>query len=192
MALIIMFVFLIISATTATPLPTPPSPAAVELQAAYDARRLINSSVWGVVSSLNYKNGNSPFGNILSYSDGGRGTPYFYLTLLDGAIANFSGADARSSLTVGQFALGTCGIQDPQEPSCAKVTLTGLLQKLDPSSKEGKFANATLFERHPRFSKLPPVAKFQLYKLKISEVFVLNTYGDPKYPTVKSYYSVRL
>lgn len=33
---------------------------------------------------------------------------------------------------------------------------------------------------------------FELYKLQIKNVFVLNTYGDPKFPSVSTYLSVKL
>lgn len=66
--------------------------------------------------------------NVVSYSDGlpgqGRGIPYFYLTTLD-PTARDALKDERSSFTLSEFPLGTCGKIDPENPTCAKLTLTG-------------------------------------------------------------------
>ena len=65
---------------------------------------------------------------MVSFSDGlpgkGAGLPYFYLTTLDPTAANAL-KDQRSSLAISEFPIGTCGNIDPENPSCAKITLTG-------------------------------------------------------------------
>lgn len=66
--------------------------------------------------------------NVVSFSDGepgkGRGIPYFYLTTLDPTARNAL-KDQRASLTVSEHPIGTCGKTDPENPTCAKITLTG-------------------------------------------------------------------
>lgn len=66
--------------------------------------------------------------NVVSYSDGlpgeGCGVPYFYLTALD-PTARDALEDQRSSFTLSEFPLGTCGDIDPENPTCSKLTLTG-------------------------------------------------------------------
>lgn len=66
--------------------------------------------------------------NVVSFSDGspdkGRGIPYFYLTTLDPTARNAL-KDQRSSFTISEYAIGTCGKTDPENPSCAKITLVG-------------------------------------------------------------------
>ncbi|KAF9667199.1 hypothetical protein SADUNF_Sadunf16G0308200 [Salix dunnii] len=66
--------------------------------------------------------------NVVSFSDGlpreGSGIPYFYLTTLDPTAKNAL-QDQRSSFTVSEYPLTTCGKKDPENPSCAKITLTG-------------------------------------------------------------------
>ncbi|WVZ81810.1 hypothetical protein U9M48_029149 [Paspalum notatum var. saurae] len=68
------------------------------------------------------------YSNVVSYSDGlpgeGRGIPYFYLTTLD-PTARDALEDERASFTLSEFPLGTCGKIDPENPTCAKLTLTG-------------------------------------------------------------------
>lgn len=64
----------------------------------------------------------------MSFSDGvpgeGSGIPYFYLTTLD-PTARDALTDGRSSFTLSEFPLGSCGKIDPENPTCAKLTLTG-------------------------------------------------------------------
>lgn len=66
--------------------------------------------------------------NVVSFSDGepdkGSGVPYFYLTTLDPTASNAL-KDQRSSFTISEYSIGTCGKKDPENPSCAKITLTG-------------------------------------------------------------------
>lgn len=66
--------------------------------------------------------------NVVSFSDGepgkGSGIPYFYLTTLDPTARN-AGKDQRASLTISEHPIGTCGKVDPENPTCAKITLTG-------------------------------------------------------------------
>lgn len=65
---------------------------------------------------------------MVSFSDGlpgkGKGIPYFYLTALD-PTARDALKDPRASLTVSEHTVGTCGKIDPENPTCAKLTLTG-------------------------------------------------------------------
>ena len=66
--------------------------------------------------------------NVVSFSDGepgkGSGIPYFYLTTLDPTARNAL-KDPRASLTISEHPIGTCGKTDPENPTCAKLTLNG-------------------------------------------------------------------
>lgn len=65
---------------------------------------------------------------MVSFSDGlpgkGGGIPFFYLTTLDPTARNAM-EDERASLTISEYPIGTCGNKDPENPACAKITLTG-------------------------------------------------------------------
>lgn len=65
---------------------------------------------------------------MVSFSDGppskGQGTPYFYLTTLD-PTARYAISDERASFTLSEYPIGTCGKVDPENPTCAKITLIG-------------------------------------------------------------------
>lgn len=70
---------------------------------------------------------------MVSFSDGlpeqGKGIPFFYLTMLD-PTPRYALKDQRSSFTISEYPIGTCGSKDPENPSCAKMTLTGKVQFL--------------------------------------------------------------
>ena len=65
---------------------------------------------------------------MVSFSDGppdkGSGILYFYLTIFDPS-AKDAMKDERSSFAVSEYPLETCGKIDPENPSCARITLIG-------------------------------------------------------------------
>ncbi|KAL2523383.1 Pyridoxamine 5'-phosphate oxidase family protein [Forsythia ovata] len=165
-----------------TPRP-PPNPQ----DAAASARYLIAQSLWGVLSTLAYDMGGAPFGNAVSFADGGIGDPYFYLTFIDPTTANYSLKDQRSSFTVSQHPLQTCGVNDTQLPSCARVTLTGKLIMVDENSDEAGIGKRALFGRHPHFAGLPRSLNFNVFKLQVESVFIINIFKPPRFPKVDDY-----
>ncbi|KAH9603644.1 hypothetical protein KSS87_009220 [Heliosperma pusillum] len=128
--------------------------------------------------------------NVVSFSDGlpgkGAGIPYFYLTALDPTAAN-AFKDQRSSFTLSEYPIGTCGKTDPENPTCAKITLTGKLKLVDGSSKEAEFARSALFAKHREMEDWPKNHNFQIFKLEIGDIFLINWFGGPKPLTVDQY-----
>ncbi|KAJ0428857.1 putative FMN-binding split barrel [Helianthus annuus] len=124
--------------------------------------------------------GGAPFGNVVSFSDGlpdkGTGVTYFYLTTLD-PTARYALKDHRSSFTISEYPLGTCGKADPENPTCSKITLTGKLNEVDAKSKEATTAK-----------NWPKDHNFQVFKLDIEEIFLINYFGGPKPLTVDQYF----
>ncbi|XP_021720169.1 protein CREG1-like [Chenopodium quinoa] len=157
--------------------------------AAY-ARWLVSQSSWGVLNTISPDLGGAPFGNVVSFSDGqpgkGAGVPYFYLTTLDPTAANAL-KDQRSSLAISEYPIGTCGKTDPENPTCAKITLTGKLKLVDANSKEAEFARSALFAKHAEMKGWPESHNFQVYKLDIKNIFMINWFGGPKPLTVDQY-----
>ncbi|XP_051152818.1 uncharacterized protein LOC127266578 [Andrographis paniculata] len=123
------------------------------IQKAAFARWLVRRSSWGVLSTLN-STGGDPFGNVMSYSDGnGTGVPYFYLTVKLDPTGAFAVNNPRASLTVAEYALGSCGSgADPQSPLCSKITLSGKMELLLDDSPEAAKAKEYLFKDHPKLS----------------------------------------
>nr|GMC56958.1 protein CREG1 [Ipomoea batatas]GMC67265.1 protein CREG1 [Ipomoea batatas]GMC73451.1 protein CREG1 [Ipomoea batatas] len=158
--------------------------------AAAFARWLVSQSSWGVLNTIASDLGGAPFGNVVSFSDGppdkSSGTPYFYLTTLD-PTAGYGLKDSRSSFTISEYPLGTCGDKDPENPTCSKITLTGKFKLLDGNPEETQFAQTALFTKHPEMTGWPENHNFQIFKLEIEEIFLINWYGGPKPLTVDQY-----
>ncbi|CAA3032711.1 CREG1 [Olea europaea subsp. europaea] len=159
------------------------------------ARWLVCQNSWGVLSTISNDWGGAPFGNVVSFSDGipdeGKGIPYFYLTALDPTASNAL-KDQRSSLTLSEYNLGTCGKKDPENPTCAKITLIGKLKLLDGDSEETEFARTALFSKHSEMKGWPKSHKFQIFKLDIEDIFLINWYGGPKPLTVDQYLHTKM
>ncbi|XAR51811.1 hypothetical protein NMG60_11006549 [Bertholletia excelsa] len=154
------------------------------------ARWLVSQSSWGVLNTISTDLGGAPFGNVVSFSDGlpekGRGIPYFYLTTLDPTASNAL-KDQRSSFTISEYSIGTCGNADPESPICAKMTLTGKLKVIDRNSCEAEFAKVALFTKHPEMKGWPKDHNFQFFKLEIEDIFLINWFGGRKPITVDEY-----
>ncbi|KAE8658231.1 Pyridoxamine 5'-phosphate oxidase family protein isoform 2 [Hibiscus syriacus] len=129
------------------------------------ARWLVSQSTWGVLSTLSVELEGSPFGNVVSYSDGVPGK--------------------RSGIP--EHPLGTCGDVDPENPNCAKITLTGKTVLLETSLEEWGFAQAALFTMHPEMKWWPTSHGFRIFKLEIENIFIINGPGGPKPLTVDEY-----
>ncbi|XP_052190584.1 uncharacterized protein LOC127800168 isoform X1 [Diospyros lotus] len=158
--------------------------------AAHFARWLASQCSWGVLSTISSDLGGAPFGNVVSFSDGlpdkGLGIPYFYLTTLDPTARN-AFEDPRSSFTISEYPLGTCGKRDPESPACAKMTLTGKLKLVDGNTDEAEFAQTALFTKHPEMKDWPNGHQFQFFKLEIEDVFLVNWFGGHRALTVEQY-----
>ncbi|CAN1272580.1 Protein CREG2 [Linum perenne] len=163
--------------------------------AAATSRWLVSQNSWGVLNTLSTELGGAPFGNVVSFSDGepgkGAGVPYFYLTTLDPTARNAM-KDARSSFTISEYPLGTCGKADPENPTCAKITLTGKLISVEEKSKEAEFARNALFTKHPEMKGWPKGHDFQVYKLVIEDIFLIDWFGGPKPLTVEEYLKAKI
>ncbi|KAG6494369.1 protein CREG1-like [Zingiber officinale] len=160
--------------------------------AAATARWLVAQNSWGVLSTISSELGGSPFGNVVSFSDGvpgeGCGVPYFYLTALD-PTARHALADERSSFTISEFPLGSCGKIDPENPTCAKLTLTGKLKLLDNQTSETEFAQNALFSKHPEMEDWPKGHHFQIFKLLIKDLFLIDWFGGAKPLSPEQYFN---
>ncbi|KAL1191836.1 hypothetical protein V5N11_004869 [Cardamine amara subsp. amara] len=161
---------------------------------AASARWLVSQNIWGVLSTLSIDYEGTPFGNVVSFSDGlpekGNGIPYFYLTTLDPTARNAL-KDQRASLAISESPIGTCK-RDPMNPTCSKLTLTGKLLLLDERSEEVEVAKKALFTKHPEMMDWPKDHDFRFFKLEITNIFLINWYGGAKTITVDEYLQAKL
>ncbi|XP_051129780.1 uncharacterized protein LOC127250505 [Andrographis paniculata] len=165
-----------------------PSPRPAPEDAILFSRWLVNQSSYGVLATLDPLG--LPFGNVMSFSDGGKGIPYFYLTTLLDPTGAYALRRPRASLTLSEYPLGFCTeTNEPQWPVCAKITLSGRLRILAPNSREGVFAQDALFRDHPQLAGWPtqPERGFHFFKLVVDQIFLVNLMAPARYPNVKDY-----
>lgn len=93
------------------------------------------------------------------------------------------------SFTLSEAPLGTCGAIDPENPLCAKLTLTGSLVRVTNSTEKG-LALEGLFAKHAEMEQWPADHGFAVYALRVSSIFLIDFFGGPKPLTVEEYYSV--
>ncbi|KAJ8397910.1 hypothetical protein AAFF_G00432570 [Aldrovandia affinis] len=118
-----------------------------------------------------------PFGNIFSVSDGplgnSTGIPYFYVTPMDKSVTDLM-SFPLASLTFSEAEGDFCrkNMYDPEDPRCARLTLTGKMVKV--GAEEVEFAKAAMFSRHPVMKKWPAGHKWFFMKLELIQENKLN------------------
>lgn len=142
-------------------------------------RWLVHEGSWGTISTLNKDTG-APASGVSSHSDGPKDVPsgrlYFYLTPMDSTAKDLE-VDNRCAYTVTESALpGGCGETDPEDPTCAKISVVGHMQRV-PTGEEMEMAREAMFSRHPEMADWPTDHSFQFYELHIQQVNLLDWYG---------------
>lgn len=76
---------------------------------------------------------------------------------------------------------GLCPVatKDPEEPTCARVVISGDFEAVtDPN--EFAAAKSFLFDRHPTMQTWPDDHNFNVYKINIREIWLIDIYGGGK------------
>lgn len=163
-------------------------------EAALMGRYIVNQADWTSVATISSRKNieTYPFVNVVSFSDGplgnGSGIPYLFLTPLDSTAQDLS-KDHRATLLMTLSQGDYCKNQDwdPMDPRCARILLSGKIKPLRNGSAELEIAKQAVFGRHPKLIGMPSDHRFFLAKLKIESIAVLDTFGGPKYVSVKDY-----
>jgi len=137
--------------------------------AAETARWIVHNVDWGYLSTIS--DAKKPAAEVVSLSDSG-GRIFFYLMSSE---SNFDAA-----LTVGEAAFaGTCGFAgskiDPEDPRCAKITVSGSLAKS--AGKDIETGKVALFARHPQMQKWPEAHGFVVFEMHITDIWMIDFYG---------------
>ncbi|KAJ1118351.1 hypothetical protein NDU88_006543 [Pleurodeles waltl] len=156
------------------------APGSPQEQGAKTARFLAHSNNWGFLateSSLEKIRG-VPFGIVLSVSDGpadnSTGIPFFCITPKGSAVSNLI-KNPMASLTLPETDFCRKYSIDPDDPRCARLTLTGQVVMVPP--EEMDFAKKALFSRHPGMRKWPRNYEWLFMKMNIEHVCLQNWYG---------------
>lgn len=145
-----------------------------------------------------------PFGNIYSFVDGScensTGIPYFYGTNMDqsfiDAMSNnavsLTLSEAELPTSCGGTTLSSCEIRptgygDPENPPCARLTLSGTLEVLKEDSPEFNSARDALFQRHPSMAGWPQNHHWLVAKINIQNLWFIDFYGGANNLNVNDY-----
>ncbi|XP_007440239.1 protein CREG1 [Python bivittatus] len=161
------------------------------------ARFVAHSCDWGALATISTQDPpmrGQPFVNIFSVSDGpvkskGSGVPYMYLTALEISVHDLK-VNANASLTMSLAQTSYCKKHgyDPQNPLCAHVIFSGIVEKV-PNGTEADFAKTALFSRHPEMEFWPVGHNWFFAKLNITNIWLLDFFGGIKTVTPEDYFN---
>ena len=191
------------------------------------ARWMVHSLDWGVLSTISSRFTDHhpvPFGNIYSFVDGtcdnSTGIPYIYGTYMDQSFQD-SLSNTAVSFTLSEASLASVcysggaggsnllpackisrnGYGDPENPPCARLTLTGILTVVaesknkdmeDEIHSEFDFAQKALFQRHFAMEEWPRNHKWVIAKIEIQDIWLIDYFGGASILNVEKYKSVDL
>ena len=177
------------------------------------ARWMVHSIDWGVLSTIStrFKDPDVvvPFGNIYSFVDGpcdnSTGIPYIYGTYMDQSFqdslsntaVSFTLSEASLASVCGGSNLPSCKIQtqtygDPENPVCARLTLTGRLIVLQDNSDEYDLAQQALFQRHASMKDWPHNHDWVVAKIDLHDIWLIDYFGGATNVDVNQYFNVEL
>lgn len=174
-----------------------------ELSPAGHARWLVYRATWASVSTLSVRLGGAAWGNVRSLADGvehnSTGLPVLYLPTPDPTFTDVSN-DPSCCITMSEAALPShsnaaefCGHGDPEDPTCARVSLSGKMRALV-KHEEIAQAEATLAARHPLAPWLSAGGAHtggQFFTMELEAVTLLDHYGGPTQVSLKEYMNAR-
>ncbi|KAM9203374.1 protein CREG2 [Mergus octosetaceus] len=152
-------------------------------------RFLAHYNAWGFVAAPRKIRG-IPFGNCLLISHGpvnnSTGIPFFYVTLKDNVVADLL-KDPVASLTLPEADGNFCrkNVVNPEDPRCARLTLTGQMVTVPP--EETEFAKQAMFSRHPVIRKWPRSYEWFFMKMNIEHIWLQSWYGGVSAVLVEEY-----
>uniref|UniRef100_A0A8C7N429 Cellular repressor of E1A-stimulated genes 2 n=1 Tax=Oncorhynchus kisutch TaxID=8019 RepID=A0A8C7N429_ONCKI len=91
----------------------------------------------------------------------------------------FSVSDGPKDNSTGQM-------YDPEDPRCARLTLTGKMVEVDP--EEVEFAKEAMFSRHPVMKKWPVGHNWFVMKLQLTQVWLQDWVGGVSLIALEDYF----
>jgi hypothetical protein len=163
------------------------------------ARWLVHESGFAVVASRSAHLGGTPFPHLLSVSDGRgpqdcAGAVHMYIADMMPLTEDLR---ANDTVTVGFYEAAANGTDpycvpgprhDPQDPTCAKLHVTGALQVLNASASADAAAQF-LFWRHPAMRHWPATHNWHVAVLRPQRLELLDFYGGAAVVPVSDYWA---
>jgi hypothetical protein len=171
---------------------------------AEEARWLVHEADWGYLTSLDAKTQHTT-AQVASFSDGAAGAStgrlFFYLMTEEPGDADEPPEknSFAAALTMSQaifdpadYESSQCGAEkgtDPEDPRCAKLTLSGnVVPSKGADIETGK---AALFARHPQMKDWPADHGFSVFELHVTDVWMIANYGGGTPVTPANYYAAK-
>lgn len=182
----------VMHAQSDAPVPVPPWN-----HTAARARWLVYHSLWSSVGTISIRLGGLPWGNVRSVTDGvgktSTGLPVLYLPSDDPSGQDIE-RDSHATISMSEAALtermdpakGSCGGMDPEDPTCARITLSGRLRAVSDPAKISS-AKESMRVRHPL---APWLANVSYYTIDLENIDFLDFYGGPANLSVTQYLAV--
>ncbi|XP_069492821.1 protein CREG2 [Ambystoma mexicanum] len=155
-------------------------PASTQEQGAKTARFLAHYNSWGFLATQSTQERilGVPFGIVLSVSDGpddnSTGIPFVCVTPKGSVVSDLM-KNPMASLTLPETDFCRKNTIDPDDPRCARLSLTGQMVMVPP--EEMDFAKKAMFSRHPGIRKWPRNYEWLFMKMNIKHVCLQNWYG---------------
>lgn len=108
----------------------------------------------GTISTLPQLSG-FPMVNVISVADSAKdetstGKIFFYLTMLDFTAQDLSKSNKLTALfSMDQTLYCSKSNIDPMEPTCARIMISGNIEKVPKGTEEYKFGTKAMLSRHP-------------------------------------------
>mmetsp|Transcript_13200 Transcript_13200/g.20502 ORF Transcript_13200/g.20502 Transcript_13200/m.20502 type:complete len:577 (+) Transcript_13200:197-1927(+) len=160
----------------------PPSP----FDKAAFARWIAHNTIWGSLATINSRNRQgTPFGNIASFSDGPKddsvGVLYMLHSGLDASMIDVALND-QIGFSVSEMQTGYCQGKkiDPEDPRCARLSISGRLVEVEPVEIET--AKLAMFDKHPSMKGWykdndTTGHNFKFYKIQMEEIWLIDYFG---------------
>lgn len=160
----------------------PPSP----FDKAAFARWIAHNTIWGSMVTINSRNRQgAPFGNIASFSDGPKdnsvGVLYMLHSGLDASMIDVASND-QIGFSISEMQTGYCQGKaiDPEDPRCARLSISGRLVEVD--SDEIESAKHAIFDKHPFMKGWYKDSdtkghNFKFYKIQMEEIWLIDYFG---------------
>lgn len=158
------------------------------------ARWLAHENLWGTLSTTSVHLNGRAWGQPKSFVDGSieqsTGIPYFYDSDMDTSMEDAS-ADPAVTFSITQASLGMCNVDhiDPEDPRCARVSLSGKFAIVT-DEDELEFARNALYERHPTMTSWPDDHSWKIHKLVMDEIWLIDIFGGASFISPEDYYAV--
>lgn len=169
-------------------------------EAAKRARWLVYHAVWASLGTVSVRLKGRPWGNVRSVADGvganSTGLPVLYLPTPDPTAADIE-ADARATLSLSEASLRErvtpagllCGGRDPEDPTCARLHLSGTLRRLSDAGEVAR-AEESLGARHPFAPWLAQGGAHtggDYFTIELESLVFFDNYGGPAELSVEDY-----